>query len=136
MVATAAEQCKQVSGQTGWPGLGGAEVESSKRPHKLLGMHQKATKRINDIHHAHFLVFYLRSSASMAARHNEYATAHSGDSLEALTASLTADLRKNIKQLAICTILTPAWSAGGQALHRVARVTNMVRNLLEGGHTL
>ncbi len=63
----------------------------------------------------------------MAARHNEYATAHSGDSLEALTATLTADLRKNIKNLQISRILSPPWREGGQSLHRVGRVTNMVR---------
>lgn len=65
----------------------------------------------------------------MATRGSAYSSKSDGDSIEDLSARLTADLRKNIRALGPYPVLSEKWAEMSRSLARIANISQMERDL-------
>eukprot|EP01138_Halocafeteria_seosinensis_P002199 gb/GECG01002251.1/.p1 GENE.gb/GECG01002251.1/~~gb/GECG01002251.1/.p1 ORF type:complete len:313 (+),score=45.05 gb/GECG01002251.1/:1-939(+) len=65
----------------------------------------------------------------MSERAAAYSTRTSEDSLADLSKKLTEDLRRNVRSLVFCDVLTAQWIKTAESLSRIAQITNMEKEL-------
>jgi len=69
------------------------------------------------------------AAEDISARGATYATRSDTDTIENLSKKLTADMRDNIKSLAMHEVLSDSWNATAEKLCRIANISEMEKRI-------